>query len=974
MTSVLYVDDEPDLLALGKIFLERTGDISVTTTESAASALELLGREPFDAVISDYLMPDMDGIELLKEVRQRFADLPFILFTGRGREEVVIAAINNGADFYIQKGGDPASQFAELSHKVRQALRRRMAELRRIQSEEKFQRLFMANPGLEAITDFSTGKLVDVNEAFVQTTGYTREEAIGKSTREIDLFPDSPDLERMAQVLANGAIVRNFEFLIRTKNGDIRTLDFSGQRIRVGNNDLLFMQAVDVTDRKRAEEVLEQSENLYRTVFENTGAATIIVAPDMTILHANNGWVKLTGVPREAQENRLAWTRFIDRDDVERMKQYHVTRRSDPAGAPTVYECRLIGADKLVHSCLVYVDIIPGTKNSVASLVDITALKQAEEGLRKSEQIYRSIIGNMQDAFYRTDLQGNLTMISPSFARELGYPDESEILGKNIREQAYVNPGDRDDLLRHLERAGKVKEHRVALRRRDGSPVIVSASSHILYDEHGNPAGVEGILHDMTETVEAENALRESEAKYRELADLLPQMVFEMDTEFRVTYANRHMLGMFGASPEDLERGINAFDFIEASQHEVVRENLRRKVEGRPGGQREYIVRRMDGSIMPVLIYPAPVFRNGKLAGYRGVMIDISDMKRMENDLRESEERFRGMAERSSDLVFILGRSMSPTYVSPSARRIIGYEPEELAGKSPEFALETIFSGSGPALAQAVRATMDGKTVEGVEIRLTRKDGNAVYVDLHAVPVMHDGVLDGAQVSMRDITERKVSEDALRLANRQLNLLSGITRHDILNKVSGILGYLKLAETKSDNPVMAEFIEKIESATEAIRSQIEFTRVYEDIGAHEPQWIDLDTVMPRAAVPETIALHADVAGVRVFADPMLERVFFNLLDNSVRHGHRVTEIRVSACCSGEDLVVVWEDNGTGIAADEKERIFERGFGENTGLGLFLVREILSLTGITIAETGEPGKGARFEITVPEGGFRLAGAH
>jgi signal transduction histidine kinase len=102
---------------------------------------------------------------------------------------------------------------------------------------------------------------------------------------------------------------------------------------------------------------------------------------------------------------------------------------------------------------------------------------------------------------------------------------------------------------------------------------------------------------------------------------------------------------------------------------------------------------------------------------------------------------------------------------------------------------------------------------------------------------------------------------------------------------------------------------------------------------------------------------------------MFEKVFTNLLDNSIRHGQRVTEIRVSSHQSGRDMVVVWEDNGTGVAADEKERIFGQGFGKNTGLGLFLIREILSLTGITITETGEPGKGARFEITVPDRQYR-----
>jgi len=185
-----------------------------------------------------------------------------------------------------------------------------------------------------------------------------------------------------------------------------------------------------------------------------------------------------------------------------------------------------------------------------------------------------------------------------------------------------------------------------------------------------------------------------------------------------------------------------------------------------------------------------------------------------------------------------------------------------------------------------------------------------------------------------------------------------------------ILGYLAIAEKNCDNPKMDEILRNMRSATSAIQSQIEFTRVYQDIGTHEPQWLELDSILPYSYVPVTIALNADLKGIRAYADPMLEKVFFNLLDNSVRHGQRVTEITVSSFNAGGDLLVVWEDNGVGIPAEEKEIIFDRGFGKHTGLGLFLVREVLALTGIRITECGVPGKGARFEIVVPKGTYRL----
>jgi signal transduction histidine kinase len=154
---------------------------------------------------------------------------------------------------------------------------------------------------------------------------------------------------------------------------------------------------------------------------------------------------------------------------------------------------------------------------------------------------------------------------------------------------------------------------------------------------------------------------------------------------------------------------------------------------------------------------------------------------------------------------------------------------------------------------------------------------------------------------------------------------------------------------------------------------IVFTKEYEKIGVHAPVWQVLATVVDDAGkgiLPGQVTLNNDLpAGTEVFADPLILKVFYNLLDNSVRHGMRVTEIRVSCHDSVETLVVVWEDNGIGIGGDEKDLIFERGFGKNTGLGMFLSREILSLTGITITETGVAGVGARFEMVVPKGAWR-----
>ena len=157
---------------------------------------------------------------------------------------------------------------------------------------------------------------------------------------------------------------------------------------------------------------------------------------------------------------------------------------------------------------------------------------------------------------------------------------------------------------------------------------------------------------------------------------------------------------------------------------------------------------------------------------------------------------------------------------------------------------------------------------------------------------------------------------------------------------------------------------------------VQFTKEYEEIGVHVPAWQDcrtlVDTAAKQAPLGKVMVENNLPASAEVFADPLIVKVFYNLMDNAVRYGGKITTIRFSALERNGDEVLVCEDDGDGVPQDEKEKIFERGFGKNTGLGLALSREILSITGITITETGEPGKGARFEMVVPKGAWQFRG--
>ncbi len=180
---VLLVDDEPGLIGIAKLFLERSGECRVDIANSAADALVMLTKVQYDAVVSDYLMPDMDGITFLKTVRSGNTTIPFIVFTGKGREEVVIEALNNGADFYLQKGGDPAAQFTELRSKIRKGVEQRRAQRELYEKNHILDAILAASPhGIALIKD---ERIRWVNDTFARMLQYSKQDLMEKDLESL---------------------------------------------------------------------------------------------------------------------------------------------------------------------------------------------------------------------------------------------------------------------------------------------------------------------------------------------------------------------------------------------------------------------------------------------------------------------------------------------------------------------------------------------------------------------------------------------------------------------------------------------------------------------------------------------------------------------------------------------------------------------------------------------------------------------
>ncbi|MFH0966498.1 MAG: PAS domain S-box protein [Methanobacteriota archaeon] len=604
MYHILYVDDEEDLLTITKLSLEKTGEFLVDTCTSSHEVLASGTLSSYDAIISDLQMPERSGIEFLKAVRSEFADLPFISFTGRGREEVIIEAINEGINFYIQKGDDPSSQFPELAHKVKQAIEQRVADIqcsirgkdqKRIldvlhESEEKYRTLVENMQDGVFIAQDMVIKFV--NEPYARLLGYSREEILGQHIRQ---FIDEQDLmfvmERHKRRMSGETLPDQYDFHLihrdKTKNilvsMNVSTIMYHGNIAAIGT-------IRDVTEKRRAETALRESEERYRTIFENTGTAMVIIAEDTTIILANSRFERLSGYSCEEIEGKKSWADFVAVDDLQWMREQHQIRREKHEAALTTYEFRFISRYGEVHHIMLTIDVIPGTPRSVASLLDIT--------------------------------------------------------------------------------------------------------------------------------------------------------------------------------------------------------------------------------------------------------------------------------------------------------------------------------------------------------------------------------------------DRKKMEESIVQVNSRLNLMNSITRHDIRNKVSVLNGYLDIVEDIGVSDEVSTLLEPMRGAITAITSQIEFSKLYQNLGTKKPEWIRIQGILPTSHVPSSIAFIVDIPDMDIYADPMLEKVFENLLDNSVRHGGDVHSIRISMEKCVDGLLLIWADDGAGIPDEEKPFIFERGYGKNTGLGLYLISNILSITGLTITEVGKFGHGARFEIHCYLGSFRI----
>jgi PAS domain S-box-containing protein len=337
--------------------------------------------------------------------------------------------------------------------------------------------------------------------------------------------------------------------------------------------------------------------------------------------------------------------------------------------------------------------------------------------------------------------------------------------------------------------------------------------------------------------------------------------------------------------------------------------------------------------------------------------------------LTESEEKYRLLYDNSMDAILLTSPDGSIQAANPAACVIFQRSEEEII-KNGRSAL---IDSTDPRLTSALEERARTNRFVG-ELTFIRKDGTRFAGEVSSNLFTDRNGNTRSSMIIRDISERRKQEQALQIANQKLNLMNIVAWHDINNKITGLRGYVELSKNYITDPQAQEFLTREEEILGVIQQQIKYTEEYQEIGRLSARWHNLGSLVENVRITgkaELIRITNKAENLELYADPVIEKVFWHLVDDSAKHGEKVTEIWITVRESESGCILVYEDNGVGIPENKRKNLFTKSFGTMNGFNLFFVHDILEISGMKIEETGTAGAGVRFEITVPKGLYRFA---
>jgi PAS domain S-box-containing protein len=760
---VLHVDDDPEFAELAATFVERERERFVVDTETSADeGLERLAESRFDCVVSDYDMPGRNGIEFLQVVRERDEELPFILYTGKGSEEIASEAISAGVTDYLQKGGG-TSQYAVLANRIANAVEQYRSK-RRIEESQKRLSLFFDQSPLGVVEwneSFEFTRLSGTAEAIL---GYDEADLLGRSWEVI--VPES-DREPVGEVVSG----------LLTAEGGYHSVNENvtadGERIvcewhnRVVTDDdgsvvAIFSQFRDITDRVERERELQQ----YEAYLEESTDIITVLDGDGTIEYQSPAVTRILGYePGELiDENGFE---YIHPDDVDDLQATFADLVSKP-GATVTVECRFRTADgewrwlevrgtnQLEH------DAIGGI---VTNNRDITARKESERSLLEERTFVEQSLDVLQDVFFVFDTDGKLLRWNDRLPETTGYSEE-EVSGMGPAE--FFSPDHRDriaDAARNALETGTVTVS-ADVRTSDGERIPYELNGARLTDADGEVVGFAGVGRDVSERREREREL----VRTRDLLERTERIAdvggWEIDTGTMEMFWTDHLFDVLGVDRDEEPPLAEALEVYHEDDRAAVEDAVQRALDTGEPFDVEARSRRSGGGTRWFRVYGMPTVEDGDVVTLRGAVQDVTERKRIERELRQESDLVSGIVETSPVGITVVDADGNVTFANERAETIYGRPREEVSGFSHDDArwdlldeggepfeagetpFERVVSGEGPVREQVVG--------------LRRPSGERVWVSVNGAPQWdEDGGLERAVFAFEDVTERRELEAEL---------------------------------------------------------------------------------------------------------------------------------------------------------------------------------------------------------------------
>ena len=842
---------------------------------------------------------------------------------------MVIEAINSGVDSYLQKGGDPRSQFIELGHRVKKLVAKKRAERSLEESEESYRMLFEGiQEGMaycQMLYDDSARpvdwRYIKVNSQFTSLTGLKDIE--GKKVTEAipGILDQDPDLSIIYNRVASTGVPEKFEIYVSSLR---QWLDISVISPSLGYFSAIFE---DVTERKRDEQEREMTIEFLRLVNESKDVGGLVESA-LTFFQKQSGceavgfrlkegldypYYQARGFPEEFV---LLETKLCSHDE-------HGDVCKDRNGNPLL-EC-MCG-------------------NVICGRFDPTKKFFTAKG-----------------SFWTNN---TTKLLATSTDEDRQARTRNRCNGEGYESVALI------PLYMGKERYGllQMNDRRIGIY----SPQLIAQWERLA-----------GYLSVALSKFLTDEALRESDARYRSLFETIQEAaVFfeyvldenEEVTDFICRDVNPAGLVAMGYECKEEITGTRMGKFEhEKTLSPEIEDVIQMRNTGRPVVKDRHLEAEDRDYITAII----PMDNHHFILTCR----DESEIKGMQRAADTAASRLQAIMDVLPIGLITTNEKGGIISFNEIAKRVWGGDVPMVESAEGYREYKAWWHDTGAEVQGeewgAAISLREGRTVLGQIVTIQGFDGVRRSIVNSSAPIKtKDGKIIGAVAALQDITESMVQEESLRIANGKLKLLDSINRHDIKNQLLILRANLELVRRSVTDPEDMKRLESVERSAEMIEKQINFAKQYQELGRNSPVWQSLTQELEKAYTgyySADLSMFSDNScGIEVLADPLLPKVFHNLMENSLRYGNRPGRIDVHCERCGKDILVVYEDQGQGIPGEEKDKVFEKGFGKGTGLGLFLIREILGITGIEIHENGIPGQGTRFEIRVPQGRFRVVG--